>query len=476
MISIRFRALVTWLAAAAACGSATAACPPPDPAGPSTLILALDGVPYRAVRAAREMGAFRGWAEPRPLVAPFPSMTNVGFSAILEPFGAGPIPGYEIRRFDPERNEVKGGGLFSLKYDWRKHFQIQLHGLWSKTGAYVTPHASARKEIQHVVKLVLDEPDELVLALISSTDAMAHFLGDGATIRTLVEFSQRIEDLRRRYRELYGRELRVVMLSDHGNVGAKIRRAAGVGRTLREAGLNPAKHLRASNDVIAATYGIVGYGALYLDPRHAETAARAILGHEGVVLAAWRPAEFAVEVATREGQARIEWRDDEHGRSLAYRPERGDPLGLVETVEWMRTAGALDGEGYASRSDWFEWTAFSAYPDALGRLVDALDGVWVTNAATVIFSYAPGYAWGLKPAEIAAWIRAGRLEATHGGIDRESTWGFYMTSDPQVEAPRAVRAERALAPWAPPDACATASLIELSAPGPELHGARIVRP
>ena len=129
---MRLRALVAaGLVVAGAYGSAVAACPAPDPARPRTLILALDGVPYRAVRAAREMGAFRGWPEPRPLVAPFPSMTNVGFAAILEPFGADRIPGYEIRRFDPVRNEVTGGGLFSLKFDWRKHFQIQLEGLWS---------------------------------------------------------------------------------------------------------------------------------------------------------------------------------------------------------------------------------------------------------------------------------------------------------------------------------------------------------
>ena len=60
-------------------------CPSLDPQAPRTLILALDGVPYESVLAAQEMGAFKGWAKPRPMVSPFPSMTNVGFAAILHP-------------------------------------------------------------------------------------------------------------------------------------------------------------------------------------------------------------------------------------------------------------------------------------------------------------------------------------------------------------------------------------------------------
>lgn len=477
VISALYRgALAAALAVALAAGSTAAECPPTDPREPRTLILALDGVPYRAVRAAREMGAFPGWAETRPLVSPFPSMTNVGFAAILEPFGANRIPGYEIRRFDAERNQVTGGGVFSLKFDWREHFKIQLEGLWSKTGLYMTPRTSARKEMQHVEKLVLSEPDELMLALISSTDSMTHFLGDEAIIRTLLDFSQRIEGLRRRHQEMYGRALRVVMLSDHGNGGNKIRRPDGVGWALRRAGLHPAKRLKRATDVVTVTYGIVGYGALYLDPRYAETAARAVLGHEGVFLAAWRPAGNTLQIATRNGQARIVWRDDARGRSLAYRPDQGDPLALSPTLERMRWAGVLDEQGYASRADWFDWTAFAAYPDAPGRLVDSLSGMWVTNSATVIFSFEPGYAWGVKPAEIAAWVRAGRLETTHGGLDRESTWGFFMTSDPTVETPRAVRAELALERWAPVDSCTAASLIEFSDSSGGLHLPQVVRP
>ena len=456
------------LAVALVVGTAAAECPPADESASRTLILAMDGVPYRAMRAAREMGAFAGWGPTRPLVSTFPSMTNVGFSAILEPFGAQRIPGYEIRYYDPESNRVTGGGVSSAKFEWRRHFQIELRGLWAKSGLYMTPRTSARKELRHIERWALEAPDDVMLALLSSTDALTHLCGDDALVRVLVEFSERLDELRRRHRETRGRPLEVVLLSDHGNTGPKVRRPEGLARTLRRAGLRPAGHLQRPGDVIAPTYGIVGYGALYLEPHHAETAARAILEHEGVFLAAWKRDEHVVTLVTRDGEGRIEWRDGPPGRFLAYRPVDGDPLGLGSTMARMRQAGVLDAQGYASRSDWFDWTALERYPDAVARLVDSLDGVWVGNAATVIFSFEPGYAWGLKPAEVAAWIRAGRLEETHGGLDRQSSWGFFTASDPARDSPPAVRAERALAAWAPADPCTTASLMEFSSP--DLHG------
>ena len=441
---------------------------------PRTLILALDGVPYRAVRVAREMGAFAGWAEPRPLVSTFPSMTNVGFAAILEPFGAERIPGYEIRYYDRERNEVVGGGVFGLKFEWRRHFQIRLGGWWPKSGLYFTPRASARKEMHHVARWVLETPDDVMLALISSTDPLMHFKGEDAVVDLLVEFSREIEDLRRGHERRERRPLDVVLLSDHGNAGGKVRRPDGLLRMLRRGGLSPAKRLGGPDDVIAQSFGIVGYGALYLDPSRAERAARIVLEHRGVGLAAWLEGESELRLLTDAGSAEIEWRSDRSGERMAYRPDRGDPFDLAATLAHMRQAGRLDAQGFASREDWFEWTARDRYPDGVARLVDSLRGTWVGNAATVIFSYEPGYAWGLKPAEVAAWIRSGRLEATHGGLDRESTWGFFMTSDPDLPTPPAVRAERALTRWSSAAGCSTAALLEFTG-GRDVHDARAGR-
>ena len=155
-------------------------------------------------------------------------------------------------------------------------------------------------------------------------------------------------------------------------------------RVLKNAGLNPSKHLDGPDDVVPVTYGVVGYGALYLDPVHAEKAARAVLNHTGVHLAAWRAGERELRLVSEEGEASILWRDGKPHTHYAYRVHEGDPLRLLETGDLMRSVGVMDDEGFATRDDWFEWTAFSDYPDSPTRLVESLNGAWVSNAASVI--------------------------------------------------------------------------------------------
>jgi hypothetical protein len=441
------------------------------------LILALDGVPYESVLTAQEMGAFQGWAKPRPMVSPFPSMTNVGFAAILHPFGVGPVPGYEVRRYDPEANAVGGGGITKLKFDWSMKFEVHLEGFWDKVGLYTSPRKNIFSEMKRVDEHVLHSDDELLMALISSTDSWTHFEGRTAMVRVLLELSERIEDLRRRHQELFGRPLQLVMISDHGNAGHKVRRPSGMNGLLKKAGLNPSKHLERPDDVVPVTYGVVGYGALYLDPANAEKAARAVLNQVGVHLAAWRAGERELRLVADDGEASLFWRGSGSRTEYAYRVQEGDPLHLLETQTMMQRLGVADEDGFASRGDWFEWTAFSDYPDSPARLVESLNGAWVSNAATVIFSFEPGFAWGIKSAHVGAWVIGGRLETTHGGLDRESTWGFFLTSDPDLDTPPAVRADLALQDWARASYCTTASLIHFGARSHErLHRSRVLAP
>lgn len=457
--------------------ASAADCPPLDPTTPRTLILALDGVPYRAVRTAREMGAFDGWAEPRPMVSTFPSMTNVGFTALLAPFGARPIPGYELRRYDQELNRVLGGGVFDDKFNWREQFELQTNGIWSKPGLYMTPGRTVRKELKKVQKFALEDPDEIMLALVSATDTLTHFQGDDAIVRSLLEISESIEELRRLHLELHGRELQLVMFSDHGNADRKVKRAGNIEKTLKQAGLQLSKRLGSPNQVVTAAYGLVGYGVLYSDPNTAEKAARALAGDPSVALAAWPVNTTELRVVSRNGEASIRWQDLPSRRELSYTPLDGDPLSMVETCDRMLAAGVMDDQGFASRDDWFEWSAFAQYPDAVSRLVDSLDGAWVSNAASVIFSLEPGFGWGVKAALVGAWLRAGPLDETHGGLDRDSTWGFFMTSDPDIETPRAVRADRALVRWADESECTSMSWIHVGHGHDDaLHSPRLIGP
>jgi len=100
--------LLCLLALFAPAASAAEAAPAAANEEPRVLVVALDGVPYRLLRQARENGAFEGWPEARPLVSTFPSMTNVAFTAMLTPLGAEPVRGYEIRHYDPDKTTRSG--------------------------------------------------------------------------------------------------------------------------------------------------------------------------------------------------------------------------------------------------------------------------------------------------------------------------------------------------------------------------------
>lgn len=473
---------VAWLLGLALAGTpAGAGCVELSPREPRTLVLALDGVPFRAVQKARAQGAFAGWPETRPLVTPFPSMTNVGFTAILQPFGASPIAGYEVRHWDPHANRIRGGGPTGRKehrdklvgFEWRSHFQVAPEGNLAKAGIYFIPKRYALTELDQVEALVLEHPSELMLALVSATDSLTHFHGDDAIVSVVRRIAERVDALARAHEQRYGRPLRVVMLSDHGNVEQKVRTPGLTRDLLREAGLQPVRSLEGERDVVGVTYGVVGYGALYLDPKLAETAARAVLGHPGVHVAAWTSAEDEVRLVSRAGEARIRWRERLGQLELAYDVDRGEPFGYAAIRAGMRDQGLFDDEGFASAEDWFEWTALSEYPDALRRLVNSLTGTWVATPATVIFSFYPGWAWGAQAAQAGAWLLGGKLEATHGALDRESTLGFFLRSDGEAPPELVLHAERVLAEFADLAPCMDASLFDGGACAHStLHAAR----
>lgn len=446
---------------------------PADPPAPRMLVLVLDGVPFRVVEAARERGAFAGWPQTLPMVSTFPSMTNVAFAALLRPLGETAVPGYELRHFDHERNRIVKADGFA----WKDRFQVISHTKSAKAGVYITTRKKIRRDMTKVEKLALESPSELMLAHVAATDTLTHFRGDGAITDLVVQLAERIDALRRAHLERFERPLRIYLLSDHGNTaGSKVRTPSGVGKLLRGAGLNPAKRLEGPDDVVAVTYGIVGYGVLFLDPSRAEVAARAMLGHPGVNLAAWVSDQHTLRVVGDEGEALVRWRHRSGRLELAHRATRGDPLRLADAERGMAAAGKFDPDGFASEADWFEATALGDYPAAPIRLVRSLDGSWVTNVATVIVSFAPGYAWGIRSAQLGAWFRGGKLEATHGGLDRGSTWGFYLKSDGPMPSGPAVAAHLALAELSDLASGADPALLGPGCDRSPLHAVRLFLP
>jgi hypothetical protein len=418
-----------------------------DDPSPRVLVLALDGIPFRLMERARADGAFEGWSEPRRLIPPFPSITNVSFTAILSPLGAERVRGYEVRHYDPEENRIHGGGWSNKKktFAWKDQFDVISRGNFDKARIYMTPKGKAQSEIRDVEEMVLESKSDMMLAHVAATDMMMHFRGDDDALELLEEIAERLVALRQTHLEERGRPLRLVLLSDHGNTSGKVRAVKGLRGAVKGAGLNLAKRLEEPGDVVLVTYGLVGYTVLYSDPANAETIATATRAVEGVALSAWRSGDGEVTVLTEDGRAVVRWRSTSDGRRFAYEPREGDPLALREILGSMTTDGLVGSDGYADEDDWFERTVLAEYPDGAIRLADALSGRWVETPATVILAMKPGYASGVSSVKVGSWFMGGRLEGTHGGLDLESSTAFLLDSDPTRRGGHAVRADRVLA-------------------------------
>src|SRR5687767_831943 len=76
---------------------------------PRHLIVCVDGVGFSTIEKMRAKGRFRYFQLPTRMIAPFPSLTNLSLSEILEPAGAKASAGYEDSYFDLEKNSMRGG-------------------------------------------------------------------------------------------------------------------------------------------------------------------------------------------------------------------------------------------------------------------------------------------------------------------------------------------------------------------------------
>jgi hypothetical protein len=422
MLLVAGLALLTWSVLA---GS--------TPSGePRIAVFFLDGVPYRAAVEAVELGGYEGWSEPKAILAPFPSMTNVSFTAMMLPLGLDTIPGYEIVHFDPERNKTTSG-VFNYdenKAGWRDVTHIQARKKKTKAANYLKPRKTLWKLLQRVDDLVMETEEELVLAHISSTDIIAHWDSGDALTEVLLDLQPWFEELARRHEMVRGRPLHIILCSDHGNSTGEVLHSKGLHDLLEDAGLRVRDSLERPDDVVAPVYGVVNFGVLFTAPENAERAARAVSALEGVNAAAWISAPRTLAVINLEAEARVHWREGETGRRYRYEPLRGDPLRLNATVALMEALGLVDDEGFASERDWFLKSAFEEFPDAPRRLVESITGRYVHNPATVIYSLDPRHAMGSRGARIGAKIITGHLEGTHGGLDRSSSLGIYLTNMP----------------------------------------------
>jgi hypothetical protein len=380
---------------------------------PRRLLLCLDGVPHALIVQAKNRGLFDSFGPPARLLSPFPTMTNVALSAMLE---ASPPAGYESLYFDRSARELRGGirkyigrrtpdkvpssYMDDLDYQEPLAFEFLI---------YVAPEKVWRADMQRFRERFKAAPQARdYFAFLKATDGLLHAQGPdrlGVALESLDKILREIQ-------AFCGNETEIVMFSDHG-MNLEENRRVDLASTLQRRGFQ----------VVIPAFGLCSYAAIYCpdDQRIPEIAAASV-EVTGIDFAVYKDGAVVVVESTR-GRAQIEY--DPFVDSYRYQMVSGDPLKL----------GSFP-DGFATDAEWFERTAGHRYPNAVSNIYKSLFTPRVKHTADVLLSLHDGYYYGWSP-----FGRFVRLAATHGNALQASSNAFMMSTHNQL--PAFIRADEA---------------------------------
>ncbi len=387
------------------------------------IIICVDGVGFSTIQKMRAEGRFKSFGEPSRMISPFPTLTNLSMSDILEPAGATETPGYEDSYFDSARNKLRGGIFDRLRGDrfvkgtFRELFDYHPSAIKSGLG-YAAPPVStyfeAMSDLFRLRQKARSARGPVFFAYTGATDSLAHLGGEAMLRSFMSKLDESIEALIRESKV----PVTVTIFSDHGNHFRKYKRVDMKG-PLRRAGFKFGKGLKDARSVVFPQFGLIGCALLFTKEENERRLASAAARIEGVEFATFEK-EGVVYVLGGGTEATIE----KKGERYRYRAPLGDPLGLAPLLSDFSKRGKADAEGFVADSDWFDATRDAQMPDAVRRLYMGARGE-VGNPANVVVSFKDGYYSGSATLDIFAILRA-----THGNLGREQSNGFVLSTRP----------------------------------------------
>jgi hypothetical protein len=395
------------------------------------IIICVDGVGYSTIMKMREKGRFKIFQEPSRMISPFPTLTNLSISQIMQPVGAKETAGYEDNYFDWNANKLKGGLITRfdeskfIKGTFRELFDYHPSAIKSGLGYALPPLSTYLESLSDVFRLkqkVKSSGEPVFYAYIGSTDSLSH-LGGETMVRAFLGYLENV--LTDVVKESKGKT-QVTIFSDHGNHYRKYKRA-GLKEAINKAKFRLENKINDERSVVMPQFGLIGCVLLFAQEKNEEELAVKVSKVEGVKFAAYQN-DGVVHIISDNKTATIE----KKGEKFRYKSS-GDPLDLLSAQRELNKQNKIDNEGFANDKDWFAVSCNSDNPDAIKRVYDGVTSL-VKNRATVIVNLKDGYYSGSKLLDIFAF-----LQATHGNLGKEQSFGFVMTTDKDL--PDFIRAE-----------------------------------
>jgi len=374
------------------------------------VVIVLDGVPYDLVEAFRAKGRLRLFYPPARVISTYPAMTDL---ALAEVFVSPKPLGFESLYYDHRANRLVGGtgDYLSLKNEaWARVVDYRAGTLLDPI-AYLYPNHAFDRELDDFTNLLARRDRRHVIGYFVSTAGLATRDGAAGIEKVLDTVDRLSHQLVAESRGL----VKITVLADHGHTLKRCERI-DFRKFLSDKGWRITDRLNGPRDVAPVEFGLITYASFAARDRPGLAAD--LLQHDGVRLTLYQEGG-AIVVRTRDGEARIERRDDRY----RYRASAGDPLQLAPILERLKAEGKVDADGFVADRDLFLATVTHCYPDPLDRLWRAFTGM-VENVPDVIADLSDGYYAGA--ATRAAWFDS--AASTHGDLERMSSTTFIMST------------------------------------------------
>lgn len=407
---------------------------------PRRLVIALDGIAYRDMKALQSgitytniwgsvlhRQAFssldEGYFPVSRLVSTFPSTSDVAWTDI---FGNRPLSGYQRTYFSTAANSLisLSGVTTTLEHERQMDWQVE-SGFIRSMGYIYSAHVfeyEMRKLVKNFWNTRSTNAD--YYAYLRTSDDAQHLDRDIFSLLCLLD--KQLQDLRVRYKAEEGRDLQIVILSDHGHNHAGSGQRVKVRDFLEKAGYRIAQSIVNSNDIVVPTAGIEDWVEIHNSDAETERLAQLLTRLKGVdVLTARLPGHtnhFLVMNSKGE-RAIIEWNPAKN--TFRYSIEEGDPLNYRPVVEALKQKNLLDADRFATADAWMNETMTNHYPLALERIVRGFTSATL-NPATILISLDNQFV-------NAGWLvkEGSHLEnygSTHGALDDINSNGILLSN------------------------------------------------